>query len=321
MQILIAPLESFVLAEKTEFSADEAVGQTELSVKNAKGFSANDYVILGTLGSSECELVQISSVASDLKSITLKSATKHTHKEDEPITQILYNQRKFYRATSESGTYSHLSGEGSPVDIKVDNPEGTLLEDTTGTSSSWYKATYYNSTTGAETSLDDATAVKASDTEHYVSIYQIKKQAGLEDNWAISDELVAEIRDEAENEAEGRVANVYSLPFSTKPKIFRHIVKLLAASKLLSREYGVESDVDISKTGESMREQAERLLTQISDGTLVLLDDDGNALSKTTLFTSSGSNDYSKDKSDIGEWFNLSDEPLIKAKDPDNPRS
>ena len=70
-----------------------------------------------------------------------------------------------------------------------------------------------------------------------------------------------------------------------------------------------------------MREEAERLLAQISDGTLVLVNDDGSALSKTALFTSSGSNDYSDNKANKGTAFNLGDEPNITFKDPDNPRS
>ena len=126
----------FVFSEITKFSADEAVGQTELSCDNASQFSADDYVMLGQVGNDTTEMNQISSVGSDLKTITLKSATKHVHAEGALITKMLFNQRKFYRSTTESGTYTHLTTEGSPVDIEVDGPSGTLLEDSTGTSTS-----------------------------------------------------------------------------------------------------------------------------------------------------------------------------------------
>src|SRR3990167_9092527 len=169
MQILIAPLEQHILGEKTKFSAEEAAGQTVLSVENTQGFTANNDIILGQIGSELAEIVQISLV--NTNSITT-STTKFIHKQGEPITKILFNKRKFSRSTTESGTYSHLSSEGSPVDIQVDQPEGTSFEDSTGTSSSWYKATYYNSTSGLESAIDTAVATKAGDVEEYTSLYK-----------------------------------------------------------------------------------------------------------------------------------------------------
>ena len=46
MQILIAPLENIILGEKTKFSAEEAAGQTVLSVENTQGFASNDLTFL-----------------------------------------------------------------------------------------------------------------------------------------------------------------------------------------------------------------------------------------------------------------------------------
>jgi len=317
MQILLAPLEQIALGEKTKFSAEEAAGQTVLSVENTQGFAVNNYIILGQIGSELAEIVQISSVSTN--SITT-GVTKFIHKQEEPITKTLFNKRKFYRSTTESGTYSHLSSEGSPVDIQVDQPEGTSFEDSTGTSSSWYKATYYNSTSGLESSIDDAIATKAGDVEAYTSIYKIRSESGFEENDYISTEVIARYRDEAQMQVDGVLAIAYSLPLSTIPKLITHITTLLAAGLLLSKEYGVEADVDVSKTGQRKIERAEALLQKIIDGTLLLVNSDGTQVSKNSSYRAAGSNVYDSSIADRGELFNIRDENF-KLTDPAEPTS
>lgn len=318
MQVLIAPTEDLVLGEQSNFSADEAVGQTVLSCYNAQGLSVNDFVILGRLGSETSEIHRISSIASDLLTITLVSSTKFSHSIDEQIIKIRFDKRKFYRSTTKTGTYSHLSSEGSPVDIEVDKPEGTEFEDSSGSSSSWYKVTYYNSYTGLESSTDDATPAQAGDTEHYTSIFKIKDEAGFKENSYLSTETVQRYRLEAEAQVESAIVTVYSLPLSEKPKLLQHIVTLLAGGLLLSKEYGMEADVEISKTGERKIKRAEELLQMISDGKLTLLDSDGSILSKSSGNMASGSNVYDSDISDQGELFNLGDEHF-NLTDPEDP--
>ena len=320
MQILIAPLEDVVLGEQTEFSADEAASQTVLSCTNAQGFSVNDHIILDKRGSDTAEIRLISAVASDLKSITISVATNFQHLKGARITLIRFNQRKFYRSTTKTGTYSHLSSEGSPVDIEVDKPEGTEFEDSTGASTSWYKSTYYNSQSGVESSLADAVAVKAGDVEHYTSIYKIRVESGFQNNPFITIETIDRYRTEAEAQAEGAVVAMYLLPFSSHPKLFQHITTLLAAGNLLSKEYGMESDVEISKTGQRKIERAEELLEKIRDSKIILLDADGNELEKRTDVMASSSNKYDSEVPDKGEMFNISDEPF-KLTDPSEPRS
>ena len=318
MQILVAPSESFILSERTTFSADEAASQTVLSVENAGNFSANDYIVLGEIGSETAEVRQVAST--DVTSITISVVTSFTHTKDSNIQKLLYNQRKFYRCSTETGTYSHLASEGSPIDIQVDRPEGTEFEDSTGTSASWYKATYYNETSGIETSLADAVATKAGDAEHYTSVYKIKNESGFRDNDYIGSDLVDRYRTEAEAQAEGAVASIYSLPFSSSPKLFQHIVTLLAAGLLLSKEYGMEADVEISKTGQRKIERAQELLEKIQNSTIVLIGEDGTELSKRTDVMASGSNVYDADVADRGELFNLETENF-NLTDPEKPLS
>jgi hypothetical protein len=313
MQILVAPLEDSILTEITYLS-DDATAGTSLSVENAQGFVADDYIAIGRRGYETAELRKIASVVNN--TITLSSATSFSHVDGTQIQKILFNQRKFYRATSETGTYQLIATK----DIEVDRPDGTFYEDTAGTSSSWYKATYYNEYTLTETSLDDAVACMAAESDHYTSLDEIRNQAGFKEAFGISNENISGYREEAENEFESAISVVYTVPLSTKPKLVRQIVNLLAAGNLLIKEYGMEADIEISKSGQRMLNRAYELIGKIVDGKLKLLDEDGNEIGvKNSNNLASTSNEYGEND-DRGSLFNISDEKFT-FKDPDNPTS
>lgn len=315
MQILSAPTEDSILTELTYLSDDVAVGSNSLSVENAQGFAMDDYIVIERVRSEVAEVIKIASVSDN--TITLSAGVSFVHKNGTRVQKILFNQRKFYRASSKTGAYTLLGTKP----IEVDRPDGTFYEDTTGTSSHWYKATYYNSNApGLETDLVDAIACKAAESEHYTSLWDIRKQAGFEDAFGIKDETIADYRDEAENEFESAIVTIYTIPLSPKPKIVRQIINLLAAGNLLIKEYGMEADIEISKSGQRMLDRAYFLIGKLIDKTLKLVDDDGNELGlKGSATLASTSNVYS-DASDKGELYNIGDEQFT-FKDPNSPKS
>lgn len=315
MQILSAPTEDSVLTELTYLSDDIAASSTSLSVENTQGFVINDYLVIERIRNETAEVRKIAATPVSDTDITIE-ALKFAHKNGTRVQKILFNQRKFYRATSKTGTYAVLGTK----DIEVDRPDGTFYEDTLGLSSYWYKATYYNSTTGVETSLDDAVACQAAESEHYTSLSDIRNQAGFENAFGIKDETIANYRDESENEFEAAVVVKYTIPLSPKPKIVRQIINLLAAGNLLIKEYGMEADIEISKSGQRMLDRAYDLIKKIVDGDLKLVDEDGNELTlKTSATIASTSNVYSS-ANDKGELININDENFT-FKDPSSPNS
>lgn len=316
MQVLIAPTESSILTELTYLAADVSANAGSITIENGQGFDTDDYIVIERNCSETAELIKIATVSG--QTITLSSNCSFAHKKGSRIQKILYNQRKFYRATSKTGTYSLLSG--GTVSIEVDRPDGTLFEDANGLSTSWYKATYYNEVANQETSLDDCAPAKGNDSENYTSIYAIRKQAGFENAFGIKSETISEYRGEAQSEFNSAVASRYSVPLSTIPKIVRQIINLLAAGNLLIREYGMEADIEISKSGARMIERANQLIARIVNGELQLVDDDGALLGTTGNQIVSGSNVYIGASGDTGEAFNLNDEEFT-FKDPNNPRS
>ena len=316
MQIISAQLENSLLCEISYLATDATANAGTFTVDNVNGLAANDYIVVEKVGTETAEIVKIASILGQV--ITLSANTTFAHTERTQIQKILYNQRKFYRATSKTGTYSLLAG-GTKT-IEVDRPDGTFFEDSEGLSTSYYKATYYNSTTLQETSLDDCVAAGGNDSDHYTSIYAIRSQAGFEESYGISDEKVSDYRDEAESEFESRIAAVYTVPLSYKSKITRQIVNLLAAGNLLIKEYGMEADIEISKSGARMLARTNELIDKITSGTLKLLNEDGTLMGTVGTFLASCSNVYEGSNSDKGSMFGLNDEIFI-FRDPDNPRS
>src|ERR1043166_5242194 len=128
MKVLLAPNESDVLVqERAELNADASAGSSvALTVLNNDSIIANDYVVIGREGSETAELQQVSSVTGNT-TITV-GTLKFAHKANEPVTKYRFNKRKFYGATSKTGSYTELTSDGSPKTIQVDDPQGTILE-------------------------------------------------------------------------------------------------------------------------------------------------------------------------------------------------
>ena len=76
MEILQAPNESTIFTEITYLS-DDATAGTSLSVENAQGFLANDYLVIGRTGSEKTELRKIASITGN--TITLSAAASFSH--------------------------------------------------------------------------------------------------------------------------------------------------------------------------------------------------------------------------------------------------
>lgn len=264
---LHAPTEEFVRGESTYLDADASPGSNvSLTVKNNSGFSNTDYIVIGNEGSELCEMVQINSAVTDntIQVIALKFA----HKKGEPIVRYRYNSRKFYGATSQNGVFTELTSDGSPVPIKVDEPQGTFIE-YTGDTYTHFKATYYNSTTTAETSIEDAIASIADETNRYASLYAIRKHAGLYGNPFYSDFRIEMKRKQAENEIDSMIYARYALPLTEVPALISYVCELLTAGYIDYEEFGAEGE------GVKWLGEARAILKDIKDGTRILIGTDG----------------------------------------------
>ena len=275
MKTLFAPTEDFIKVERTVLAADVSAGSNvSITLESNQGLAQNDYIVIGYEGNELAELEQINAAVSG--NVAVQVATlKFNHKKGEPVVKFRYNKRKFYGATTETGSYSELTADGSPKDIQPDDPQGTLLE-YSGTSYTWFKATYFNSQTSLETDIADAIAVEADESKRYATIYAIRKHAGLAGNPYYSDGRIETKRKQAENEIDSVLYSRYELPLTEVPALLGQITELLAAGYIDFEEFG--------KDGEGVKwlAEARALLKAIQTGKQRLIGADGEELTRIT---------------------------------------
>lgn len=162
--------------ESTNLTAPAVSGQKALAVQNSAGFAIDDYVVIGEIGSESAEIGQIDSISS-ATSITLKSNLGILHGASQSLTKIPYNQIKIYYDTTSAGSFANQIA-GSPAGITVDESE-TKLNDPVGSSARWYKFTFFNSTTAAETSKADSIAVQGGIAQELFTLEELKQEIDL----------------------------------------------------------------------------------------------------------------------------------------------
>lgn len=137
--------------EKSYLSDPIALGVTTFEVKNNNRFAANDRIMLGEQGAEATEVVTVTSVSVNSTTVVC-GATVFPHSADDPVTKLRFDQVKFYRATSLTGTYSVQSTQN----LDVDNAElKTYYDDTSGLATYYYKISVYHSISGVESTLTD----------------------------------------------------------------------------------------------------------------------------------------------------------------------
>lgn len=159
----------------TRLASDAAIGATSSTVENNTGFANGDLAVWGNPGEEKAEIVAVTGVTGST-TIAHSAGLVFAHGSQTRISQIKYNQAEIYRATSEGGSYSLLT----TVTLRIDEVY-TVYDDTTGTSSSWYKIRYKNSV--ASTYSDYSPEVQAT---------------GYEENslFSMTEEVLADFNDE-----------------------------------------------------------------------------------------------------------------------------
>lgn len=273
MRSLLAPTEDSIrLAEAKLAVAISAGSDVSLNIYGNGGFEENDYVCIGIPGTPTAEIQKINAAVTDGNAIQV-STVLYPHTADEPVQVYRYNQRKFYGSLTLTGAYSELTSSGSPKSITVNDPQGTYFEYTGLDGYIYFKSTYFNATTNEESDIADAIAVASDQSTRYCSLYEIRFQAGMQDNPYVADDTFEGYRTQAENEINSYLYARYVLPLENGttstlevPALITNCAIKLAAGYSDYREYG--------KTGEGVKwlGEARGILNSIKKGTQRLID-------------------------------------------------
>lgn len=269
----VAVLEPDVaITERSELRSDLDAGETVIPVKNSSKFTASKYLCLGQYGNETSELRKIVSKDESAKTITIDIATTYAHYQDDPVWQFLYNQRKFYRWNTTSGSWEHLSSEGSPKDIEVDNPQGTYFEDSEGTQSHIYRATYSSVADSVESSVSDAKSITGGGlSTDLISLYRIRYSAGFKENYSVEDSYIDQYRQEAQGEIWAALRNRYTFPLTKNSSFLRNIVRDLAVGFIWQDQYS--GNADKTKATENRIADARKRLKGLATGFYILYDE------------------------------------------------
>lgn len=295
------------IAELTSITSDASAAQAVVNVENIGSIVVNDYLLIGEKGQENAQIAKVSSISS--LAITLNANLTTKHYRGEKVYKIRANQVKIYRADNVDGS---LPADGSfsvlaTSDIKSDAVY-TEYVDATGGSDYWYKYTFYNFTSTAESSIADAVGVRGGNYGYYVTSEEVRQEAGMSNNRWIADTLVFEKIQLAQSEVNSvLVSSGYSLPFTEVPGLVKNATLMLAAGYLMIADYGPEFE-GLNKDGNNKLTAARTLLDKIkaksadlveSDGTTVARENDVRGYPDSTAATLSTPEDFSFKVTDV----------------------
>lgn len=225
------------LLERSTLSQGSTAGDDTIKLESTQGYLANQTIFVGTPAREGCESAVIQAVT-DQTTLTLTSGLKLAHTRFESVVSVVGGSIRIYRAANVDGTVPD-DGLFSLIQTRTIDPDQqtTYYTDPDGSSDYWYKLTYYDQTANAETALSDAVAVRGDDFGHYASLTEIRRDAGFENAYNLSDVTVDQHRRTAEAEINASLATAYTVPFSPVPEIIHTLTIQLASGFLMNDAY------------------------------------------------------------------------------------
>lgn len=266
----------FIFLQETSLSADATEGASSISIVNEQGFDTSHPILIGRPGNDEAEIRTPSSVSDELIEI---DALDHPHKAGTPVYSLRANKARIYRATNVDGNKPIATSYNL---LDTVNLVGDLLfteySDASGGSGYWYLYTFVNDVASPEkeTEKNASSAVRGGGYGRYVTVDEVRTEAGLNSNPWITDTIIYSKLIKAEAEINSLLASAgYSLPLSSVPENVKHANILLAAGYILTADYGSRHS-GLSKDGENKISQAKEILNNIREGGSPLIDESGS---------------------------------------------
>lgn len=257
------------LKQETTLAAPVLAGATQLSVVSSADFAVDDHVIVGNICRDGAEMASVASITNGT-TITLSAALNVAHSASEPLTAVIGDVARIYRAPYVEGQLPDDASFTQLVDraLEVDQPS-TYYRDPDGSSAYWYRYTYASSTGTDET--EPMAAIRGDDFGHYASLSEIRKAAGFVNAVNLQDSAIDIQRRTAEAEINSTFASAYTTPFVPVPGLINTLTIQLAAALLRDAAFHT------SQTAAEVKAARQAIATAVASGQIT--DGDGTSLS------------------------------------------
>jgi len=215
------------------------IGVTAVPVDNAVDFTAGSIILLlSSLGAENCEFGYVSSHTDQNFVVT---ATKQTHNRGDLVQQVSYDTVDVYKSSTINGTYTLLSSNLLQV-----TQQNTVVLDTTGLTTDYYKVQWKNSQTSDVSSFSDPISVLAYPENSVAEIaYSVVNSMGISENdQKINATFLIKSIDDARKFAQMKL---YGIRHAWLEE-FEYPVKVLAGSNYVE----LPSNIDFSDTDRSV---------------------------------------------------------------------
>jgi hypothetical protein len=217
-------------------------GVTSLSVENTSGFTAsppNKFLLLSDIGSENAEIVIASA---DITNGFTVSATKQNHSRGSKVSEIKWNKIQVFKSSTIDGTYTQV---GSDIEMAITQTT-TVVFDSTGTTSSFYKVRWINSITSDESAFSLPISVLTYPEYSAGKMFQsIKTLFGIQDNdKQINTEFLLTALNDARRAMQQKLFGIRQ-DWQAK---FGHQIKVLAGRNYID----LPDDVDFKNTDRSV---------------------------------------------------------------------
>jgi hypothetical protein len=289
------------IGEISKLGADVQPGDLTLQLNYTDDYEPHDFIYLSELSSESGEIVTVDAVTNATSLSLLTPGARKTHATYEKVTRIFGDQIKIYRALNVNGTqpadgvFEYLD----TINIDFDQPSTAYIDDSANPGDFWYKYIFLNSFNGEETNLADSSASRGGGIGNYCSVQTIKQVAGLTGNRYIAESIYDTCRKAAQDEVNGALYGLYTIPFSNPvPAKIADITSRLAAGLLLTGPIAAQYTT-LQTKGEKLRDDARADLEKIKQRATPLIDATGTSLQ---LEASSGFQALPNEDTDGLDW-------------------
>lgn len=227
----------------------DSVNNTVCFVENSAYLTTSQKYLLGTIGASNAEIVQISSIAAPTTAtpsqVTFVNAPVNRHGRGEPLTLVTFDQVEISTCATVDGYYAVIATTNLQL-----NALNTIYQDGVARNTNFYRARFYNTQTTnfSNYSLPVSSAVGTVDNTAGYLISSVKRTLGIDGK---DPRLTNQFFIDALNEGRQIVENELAMSSGKMREwraVFEYPIKMLAGTNYVT----LPTNIDYTHTNRAL---------------------------------------------------------------------